>query len=81
MARWMKGAGVVGAGPCRGPELEGLERSVLFDVTRLTGRFHPAPGDSLFMATRPGGPTTGARIVLVRNWVSELLARAQAVRD
>jgi dipeptidyl aminopeptidase/acylaminoacyl peptidase len=64
----------------KGPELEVLERSVLFDVTRLSGRFHPAPGDSLFMATQPGGPTSDARIVLVRNWASELFARAEVVQ-
>jgi eukaryotic-like serine/threonine-protein kinase len=63
-----------------GPDLELLERSVLFDVTGLTGRFHPAPGDSLFMARRTGGPTSDARIVLVRNWASELFARAEALR-
>jgi hypothetical protein len=64
-----------------GPDLELLERSVLFDVTGLAGRFHPAPGDSLFMAKRTGGPTSDARIVLVRNWASELFARAEVVRD
>jgi eukaryotic-like serine/threonine-protein kinase len=63
-----------------GSALELLERSVLFDVTGLTGRFHPAPGDSLFMARRTGGPTSDARIVLVRNWASELFARAEALR-
>jgi eukaryotic-like serine/threonine-protein kinase len=64
-----------------GPDLELLERSVLFDVTGLAGRFHPAPGDSLFMARRTGGPTSDARIVLVRNWASELFARAEVVRN
>lgn len=61
-----------------GTELEVLDRSVLFDVTGLTGRFHPAPGDSLFMATDATGPRADARIILVRNWARELAARAEA---
>lgn len=63
-----------------GSGLEVLGRSVLFDITGLDGRFHPAPGDSLFMAKR-GGPRSDARIILVRNWARELAARAEAVRD
>jgi eukaryotic-like serine/threonine-protein kinase len=63
-----------------GADLEVLGRSVLFDVARLSGRFHPAPGDSLFVARRSGGPRSDARIILVRNWARELAARADAVR-
>jgi len=50
-------------------------------VTGLTGRFHPAPGDSLFMAKDEAGPRVDAHPILVRNWARELAARAEDARD
>jgi serine/threonine-protein kinase len=65
----------------QGPELEVLERSVLFDVTGLGGRFQPAPGDSLFMAKDATGPGADAQVILVRNWARELAARAESADE
>ena len=58
-------------------DFEVIERTTLFDSRPYTGRFHPGPGDSVFLAKREGGPGRSARLTLVRNWVRELLARAE----
>jgi hypothetical protein len=60
-----------------GSDLEVVERTALFDASSY-GRIFPGPGDSVFYATRQNaGPEEGARLVLVRNWSRELLARAE----
>jgi hypothetical protein len=61
-------------------DFEIVERSVLFDASPFAGRFQPAPGDSVFIAKRPGGPRTNAPIILVRNWVRELITLAAEAR-
>lgn len=62
------------------PDFDVVERTKLFDSRRYTGRFHPGPGDSVFLAKREGGPRANARLTLVRNWARELLARAQEAK-
>jgi len=60
---------------------EVLGRTVLFQKPfDGGGRFPPGPGDSVFLAMRPGGPRPDARFILVRNWARELLARAEEAR-
>jgi hypothetical protein len=59
-----------------GTSFEILDRTELFNASGIVGRLHPAPGDSLFIAKRPGGSRTDAPVMIVRNWVKELQAEA-----
>jgi len=61
-------------------DFEVIERTTLFESRPYTGRFHPGPGDSVFLAKREGGPSANARLTLVRNWARELAARAQEAK-
>jgi serine/threonine-protein kinase len=58
------------------PDLEVVGRTTLFDASPY-GRIFPGPGDTVFFTTRNAMPEEGARLVLVRNWSRELLARAE----
>jgi eukaryotic-like serine/threonine-protein kinase len=62
------------------PTFEVVAREILFSPDGFSGRFHPGPGDSVFIARMEAGLRPNTRMVLVRNWIRELEARAAGAR-
>jgi hypothetical protein len=63
-----------------GSDFEVVERTELFNAQQYQGRLQPDPGDSLFVGLVQGGARSDARYIVVRNWIRELLARAEEAR-